>query len=433
MRVGVSRISNVGSTLINTALFKAKCTVSDMGNPNKTVQIQNENGVFNRGTLDHKSPRPTAKGKERIQKGKEFMPDWSITDMEEYLDGLPDGKERNIVLACIKRKERKTIKDIAHDLRKPPGTIRDWLARGRERGLYDLADRKPGGRSPILNDSMVETVREWISKPTKEFGYARKRWQRGMIHEQIRKRFGIECSSDTVRRIIHHIRYSFRKSRPAPHKSAPEEEQKEFKEKTADLLGKLAIVGYVIMALDEASCMIGGWNGYGWLPVGGHETIPTSWSKKSVRLIGVLGQGWFHIAIVDSTNSDTLKEFLDTVREKTRKIAIVMDNVSYHKSVKTRQYVKDSGGDIVCAFLPKYTPQLNPIETLWRDLKRALAGSYFESIDELKATIIEIVNNSELNPPKLMEYMMPDGAKIPDHLSCTIQDMTSATCKVAAA
>ena len=48
---------------------------------------------------------------------------------------------------------------------------------------------------------------------------------------------------------------------------------------------------------------------------------------------------------------------------------------------------------------------------LWRDLKHALAGGYFESIDELKATITDIVNAGELAPPKLMNNILPDGAK----------------------
>ncbi len=48
---------------------------------------------------------------------------------------------------------------------------------------------------------------------------------------------------------------------------------------------------------------------------------------------------------------------------------------------------------------------------LWRDLKHALAGGYFDSIDELKAAITDIVNAGELSPPKLMDYMLPDGAE----------------------
>lgn len=187
------------------------------------------------------------------------------------------------------------------------------------------------------------------------------------------------------------------------------------------------------MALDEASCMVGGRNGYGWLPVGGHETIPMSWSKKSVRLMGVLGDGWFHIAIVDSTNSETLKSFMDKVREGVGNVAVVLDNVSSHKSQTMDEYERDSNGGMVRIFLPKYTPQLNPIEMLWRDLKRALAGNYFDSIDDLKATITGIVNNSELAPPKLMDYMLPDGVQRPAKISCHIWDMTETPCPVVAA
>ena len=181
------------------------------------------------------------------------------------------------------------------------------------------------------------------------------------------------------------------------------------------------------MSLDEASCMVGGWNGYGWLPVGGRETLSISWSKKAVRLIVVLGDGWFHIGIVDSTNSDTLKAFLDKVMERVSdeaKMAVVMDNVSYHDSQKMGDYESGLKGRLVRIFTLKYTSQLNPIEMLWRDLKHALAGGYFESIDELKVAITDIVNAGELDLPKLMNYMLPDGAKLA-RIPCKIWDMTT--------
>ena len=60
--------------------------------------------------------------------------------------------------------------------------------------------------------------------------------------------------------------------------------------------------------------------------------------------------------------------------------------------VKTiREYVESAGDDIALEFLPPYTPQLNPIETAWRDLKRRLAGRHFRSTDELKRAITTIV------------------------------------------
>ena len=62
---------------------------------------------------------------------------------------------------------------------------------------------------------------------------------KGMMHE----RLGVVCSNDTVRRIMHSIHYSFRKSRPAPHQSASAEEQKEFKKTTGERLRTMAILG----------------------------------------------------------------------------------------------------------------------------------------------------------------------------------------------
>ena len=191
------------------------------------------------------------------------MEDWPLPKMETYMKGLKEGKEKTVLLACIKRKEGRKISTIANEMRKSPDTVRGWLARGRDRGLYDLDDHKPPGRAPMLDHMMVETIRGWMSKPPTEFGYMKKRWQCKMVQETIRKKLNVSCSADTVRSVMHHMRFSYRKSRPAPHKSASEEEQKGFKERTGALLARLALLGYLILSLDEASCMVGGWNGYG--------------------------------------------------------------------------------------------------------------------------------------------------------------------------
>ena len=140
------------------------------------------------------------------------------------------------------------------------------------------------------------------------------------------------------------------------------------------------------------------------------------------------GKGWFNIAIVDSANSETLKLFLDRVRDGMGKVAVAMDNVSYRDSKTTADCENGSDGGLVRIFLPKYTPRLNPMEILWMDLKRALAGSYFDSIDELKAAITEIVRSGEMHPTKLMSYMLPDGVREPGHVPCKIWDMMSEEC-----
>ena len=94
-----------------------------------------------------------------------------------------------------------------------------------------MDDHKPPGRAPMLDHMMVETIRGWMSKSPTEFEYMKKRWQCKMVQEIIRKKLNVSCSADMVRSVMHRIRFSYRKSRPAPHKSASEE-QKGFKERT---------------------------------------------------------------------------------------------------------------------------------------------------------------------------------------------------------
>ena len=47
---------------------------------------------------------------------------------------------------------------------------------------------------------------------------------------------------------------------------------------------------------------------------------------------------------------------------------IVMDNASFHKSQKTKELIESVGCKII--FLPPYSPDLNPIEKFWANMKR---------------------------------------------------------------
>lgn len=46
---------------------------------------------------------------------------------------------------------------------------------------------------------------------------------------------------------------------------------------------------------------------------------------------------------------------------------IIMDNASFHKSEITKKLIKKAGCELI--FLPAYSPDLNPIETYWANLK----------------------------------------------------------------
>ena len=47
---------------------------------------------------------------------------------------------------------------------------------------------------------------------------------------------------------------------------------------------------------------------------------------------------------------------------------VIMDNAAFHKSQKTKDLIESVGCRIV--FLPPYSPNLNPIEKFWANMKR---------------------------------------------------------------
>jgi transposase len=65
----------------------------------------------------------------------------------------------------------------------------------------------------------------------------------------------------------------------------------------------------------------------------------------------------------------------------------LQDNAPYHASVDTQSWLHNNGID--CIDFPPYSPDLNPIENLWADLKRRVELRCPSSITELKEILSE--------------------------------------------
>lgn len=49
---------------------------------------------------------------------------------------------------------------------------------------------------------------------------------------------------------------------------------------------------------------------------------------------------------------------------------VILDNATFHKSQKTKELICSAGCRLL--FLPPYSPDLNPIEQFWANLKRTI-------------------------------------------------------------
>jgi putative transposase len=63
------------------------------------------------------------------------------------------------------------------------------------------------------------------------------------------------------------------------------------------------------------------------------------------------------------------------------RICLVLDNFQTHKAKRVKEKARTLNIELI--YLPPYSPDLNPIEYLWKSIKRLISVSRIESKQEL--------------------------------------------------
>jgi len=118
--------------------------------------------------------------------------------------------------------------------------------------------------------------------------------------------------------------------------------------------------------------------------------------KKNTTKIRVNTFGFYSLngqSVVDfkqDSKKESVCEFLSLIQENNaeKEIVLILDNFRSHWAKKTRKHAKNLGIRLV--FLPPYSPDLNPIEYIWKSIKRVLSPLLIESSDHLKTIVKEV-------------------------------------------
>ena len=164
-----------------------------------------------------------------------------------------DAREKLRLIACRDRKRGHHIRRISRDLGTAYSTVRDWLVRMRERGLKGRFNRRPRGRRSRFTLRMLRAVRGWLRKSPQRFGFESGSWQLDMIIEMIRREFGTDVKTRMLRRWLRRIRFSWRKDRHIPRRSASRKRQEEFKSEVGERAAQRRADGRTVFAEDEAA------------------------------------------------------------------------------------------------------------------------------------------------------------------------------------
>jgi len=96
------------------------------------------------------------------------------------------------------------------------------------------------------------------------------------------------------------------------------------------------------------------------------------------------------------TTMEAVRIFLNEYKSDKKQL-IILDNASWHKKAVRlmREDISFRGIDFL--FLPPYSPELNPIERVWRiTRKEKTHNRFFETINILKDTLLSYFRDSKL-------------------------------------
>lgn len=87
------------------------------------------------------------------------------------------------------------------------------------------------------------------------------------------------------------------------------------------------------------------------------------------------------VELMPNSQSESVCEFLRRIREENPDgpLVVILDNYPSHHANDVKELADELGIQLV--FLPKYSPHLNPIEPLWRELKYALSRVFVTEED----------------------------------------------------
>jgi transposase len=126
-----------------------------------------------------------------------------------------------------------------------------------------------------------------------------------------------------------------------------------------------------------------------WSPCGHQPQVVSPSTRQKTGFFGAINlkTGSLLTQKAATFNAETFENFLcHLLRSTTGTIFIILDNARWHRAKKLKPLFAE--GRIIPIYLPPYSPELNPIERVWRITRRQTTHNrYFCSIEDLETAL----------------------------------------------
>ena len=241
-------------------------------------------------------------------------------------------------------------------------TLANWIHRFNQEGIDGLIDRKRSGRPRAIAPEKNAQCRQLIQQP-QSVGVTH--WTGKKFHGYLRDELDVEVGYRTVIRWLHENNFRLKVPQPWPDRQ-DEGLRQAFVERLQTWLADEQID---LWYADETGIEGDPRPRRRWAERGKKARVTKNGDHIRMNVTGMVcpRTGQFYALEFSHSDVETFQTFLDHAHadvtlQRPRNL-LICDNASWHKNQDL------NWGPFEAIYLPPYSPDLNPIERLWRLLK----------------------------------------------------------------
>jgi len=278
--------------------------------------------------------------------------------------------------------EKVSVEAAAQKLGRSRATGYLWLSRWNQGGLEKLKPIRRSGIASKLSKAQQQSLKQLLGDQS---------WTTKEVAEKIEKTFKVKYSLRSVNRLLK--RFGMHYAKPYPHDYRRPKNAKAWLKHSIDAsLGSVDCDDVLLGFFDETRPQTAPNTQRVWSTNKAHSIKDTT-NYKANTFGFYAPAGNSVLEFMENSKAKSVCSFLDKIKanNQTGDIVVILDNFRSHKAKKTKKKAAKLG--IHLTFLPPYCPDLNPIEQLWRSLKRKLSIAPFRSKQEFLTQIEKVYNN----------------------------------------
>lgn len=285
----------------------------------------------------------------------------------------------------------------------------EWLAKYRVGGWHALRSRKASGRPKRLKGKQIRWIYETVTlKNPLQLKLPYALWTREQIRTLILRQFAVKLSVVSVGRLLAQLGLSCQKPLFRAYQQNQSLVEQWLKKEYPKIHAQAKREKAEIFFEDESGVRSDFHSGTTWAPKGKTPVVRVTGQRFSLNMISaVSAKGALRFMVVrGGVGARVFIEFLKRLLHGQRRpIYLIVDGHPSHRSKQVKAYIDSLEGKLRLFFLPPYSPELNPDELVWNDVKNnGVARTLLHTSKDLMRAVVSRLRFLQKSPDMVRSF-----------------------------